>query len=105
MLLQTALFNSFLWLSNAPLYLAPHLLDPVVCHWARGSLPHLGCRNQRCCEHRGVRIFPNQSSPLFWIHAQERVQLFQASRFKVFCYSSLRKLTLGAQRGGRASQS
>ena len=70
MLLQVALFHSFLWLSNIPLYIhIPHLLYPFICQWTFMLLPCLGCCEQCYYEHWGACIFSNQS--FLWIYAQK----------------------------------
>ena len=43
MLLQMALFHSFLWLSNIPLCIyVPHLFYPFICLWTFRLFPCLG---------------------------------------------------------------
>ena len=56
MLLHMALFCSFLWWSNIPLYVwyVPHLLHPFFCRWAVRSLLSLGYCRQCCSEHWGT---------------------------------------------------
>ena len=45
-LLQMALFHSFLWLNNIPLYIyVPHPLCPFLCWWTFKVLPCLGIVN------------------------------------------------------------
>ena len=41
MLLQMALFHSFLWLSNIPLYICTTFLYPFICQWTFMLLPVL----------------------------------------------------------------
>ena len=77
MMLQMAIFHSFLWLSNIPFVCVcvythtPHLLKPVVYQWALGLFLCLGYRKRCCYEHWDMCIFSNQSFRLFWIYAQE----------------------------------
>ena len=69
MLLQVALFHSFLWLSNILLYIyTPHLYS-FICQWTFMLLPCLGYCKQCCYEHWDAYIFLNQS--FLQIYAQE----------------------------------
>ena len=64
MLLQMALFSSFSWLNNIPLFIhtcihiyiyiyPPHLLYPFLCWWTFRLFPHLGYYKQCYSEHLG----------------------------------------------------
>ena len=55
-LLHMALFHSFLWQSNSPLYMYVPLLFPFLCQWTCRCLPCLGYFKQCCSEHWGVYI-------------------------------------------------
>ena len=58
MLLQMALFHSFIWLSNIPLHI-PHLLYPVLCQWMFKLLACLVYCKQCFVEHWCACIFLN----------------------------------------------
>ena len=57
MLLQIALFPSFLWLSKVlHCTYIPHCY-PFICRWTFGWLPYLGYYEECCYEHSGARTF------------------------------------------------
>ena len=79
MLLQMALFCSFLWLGSIPVCVCarvcvcvcvciPHL-NPFICQWAFKLFPCLGYCEQCCSEHMRACIFLNES--FVWVYAQE----------------------------------
>ena len=56
LLLQMALFHSFLWLSNILLFYVPLLLYPFICRWTIRLLPCPGyCKS--CCSERWGACF------------------------------------------------
>ena len=63
MLLQMALFHSFLWLSSIVFHCiyVPYLLYPFIFRWTFRLFPCLGYCEYRCCEHWGARIFLDYS--------------------------------------------
>ena len=72
MLLQMALFHSFLLLSSIPLYVCvcvTYLLYPLLCQWIFRLLPCLGSYKQHCNEHWGACILSDYH--FLWIYAHE----------------------------------
>ena len=63
MLLQMALFHSFLWLSSIPLYTIPRFLYPFICQWTFRLFPCLGVVNSAAVN-RGKGMVLRVS---FWI--------------------------------------
>ena len=56
MLLQMALFHSFLWLSSIPLYILPHFYA-FICWWTFRLFSYLCCCESCCYEQKGACVF------------------------------------------------
>ena len=69
MLLQMALFHSFLWLINIPLYVCTTSSLSIPLSMDIRLLPYLGYSKQCCNEHSGACIFSDYD--FLWIYAQE----------------------------------
>ena len=69
MLLQMALFHSFLWLGNIPLCICTTSSFSIFLSMDIQVLLYLGYRKQCCSEHWGTCIFLNYG--LVWINAQK----------------------------------
>ena len=69
MLLQMALFRSFQWLSDTPLYRMYHIFTHSSADGHSDMPPLLGYCKQFRSEHWRSRIFSDHV--FLWIHAQE----------------------------------
>ena len=70
MLLQMAIFHSFLCLNNIPLYLNI-TFSFLVCLWTLRLLLVLAIIKYCCYEHWGACIFLHYCFHFFWIYTQE----------------------------------
>ena len=69
MLLQMALFYSFIWLRSIPLYMCTISSLSIHYWWTFRLLPCLGCCKQCCCEYWSAGMFSNSS--FLCIYTQE----------------------------------